>query len=147
MMDADRARLLARVLHGDDRPQHGEPLLDHIERVAATVPDWARPVAWLHEVLERTDVTEEELLAEGLSGEELRALRLLCREDSVSDAAYLGHIELIERASGTAGDLARAVKRADLEDRARHPLVRPSGWSPPYGQALKMLHRGMPAVA
>ena len=31
------------------------------------------------------------------------------------------------------------VKIADLEDRCRHPRVRPDGWSPPYSRALRML--------
>jgi hypothetical protein len=117
----------------------GAGLLDHIERVAALVPDWARPVAWLHEVLEQGAVPEQELLTRGLSDEELRALRLLSHPDFCSDLAYLGHVELIARAGGAAGLLARAVKRADLEDRRRHPRARSNGWSPPYGTALQML--------
>src|SRR3954463_2249007 len=109
-MDADHARAIATTAHRG-------ALLDHVRRVAASVPAWARTVAWLHEVLERTDIPEEVLLREGLSFEELRALRLLSREESYSDLASLGHIELIARAGGTAGRLARAVKGADLEDR------------------------------
>src|SRR4051812_30808204 len=87
----------------------------------------------------------EELLGDGLSDEELRALRLLCREGSTSDTAYLGHIELIARAGGPAGRLACAVKRADLEDRQRHPLVHRNGWSPPYASALDTLEQPEPA--
>jgi hypothetical protein len=139
-MDVDRARAIATAAH-----RRTEPLLSHVQRVASSAPEWARAVAWLHEVLERTDMTEEGLLREGLSDEELRALRLLCREDSYSDLAYLGHIELIARAHGSAGELARAVKRADLEDRQRHPLIRPNGWSPPYGSALNTLYREAPS--
>jgi hypothetical protein len=57
----------------------GEPLIDHVRRVAVATPEFARPVAWLHEVLEWTSVSEEELLAEGVSDDELRAraLRLI----------------------------------------------------------------------
>src|SRR5436190_13470473 len=136
-MEADAARAIATAAQEADRRREGESLLRHIERVAALVPDWARSVAWLHEVLEQSAVPEQDLLICGLSDEELRALRLLSREDSGSDLAYLGHIKLIARAGGAAGHLARAV----LEDRRRHPLVRPSGWSPPYGTALQMLNR------
>jgi hypothetical protein len=143
-MDAKRARAIARSVHRDQSEPGGEPLLAHIERVVASVPDRARTVAWLHEVLEWTDVSEELLLAEGLSEQELRALRLLSRDDSESDVVYLSHIELIARADGTAGCLARTVKLADLEDRRRRPRVRPDGWSPPYASALKMLGRMAP---
>ena len=81
-------------------------------------PPVAEPVAWLHEVFERTAVREQDLLASGLTDEELRALRLLTRPiESRSEATYLAHIDLIARSSGPGGDLARAVKRADLEDR------------------------------
>jgi|GraSoiStandDraft_5_1057265.scaffolds.fasta_scaffold23115_1 hypothetical protein len=140
-MDVDHATAIARKAHRTARPLQDALLLSHVERVAASVPEWARPIAWLHEVLERSDMSEEELLREGLSSEELRAMRLLSRQESTSDAAYLGHIELIVRAGGTAGRLARAIKRADLEDRRGHPLVRRNGWSPPYARALHALER------
>jgi hypothetical protein len=99
-------------------------------------------VAWLHEVLEDSSVSEEELLAGGLglTDEELRALRLLTRaSDSRSDNEYLAHIALIARASGSAGEIARTVKRADLADRQRHPNRRADGWHPPYQAALALL--------
>jgi hypothetical protein len=143
-MEVGRAKAIATAAHRGTRTLNSELLLSHVERVASAVPDWARPVAWLHEVLERTDMSEEALLRQGVTSDELRALRLLSRGDSSSDRAYLGHIELIARAGGTAGRLARAVKRADLEDRKRHPLVRSNGWSPPYGAALASLHRLVP---
>jgi hypothetical protein len=97
-------------------------------------------VAWLHEVLEWTAVTEQELLIAGLTSDELRALRLLNRTtDSHSDHRYLARLELIAHATGDSGRLARIVKTADLEDRSLHPHVRRDGWSPPYAQALKLL--------
>ena len=138
-MDVDAARAIARAAHRSDRPPVDDALLGHIERVAAAVPDWARTVAWLHEILEQGAMPEQDLLDQGLSDDELRALRLLSRADSCSDVAYLGHISLIARAGGASGRLARAVKRADLEDRRRHPRARPNGWSPPYGTALQIL--------
>ena len=99
-------------------------------------------VAWLHESLEHTSISEEALLAEGLSIDELRALRLLTRHlDSQSDTIYLAHIELIARARGAGADTARTVKRADLTDRMLHPLTRPGGWSPPYQLGLEILDR------
>ena len=103
-------------------------------------PADARSVAWLHEVLEFTAVSEEKLLQEGLTSDELRALRLLNRTaDTRSDRVYLAHLELIARAAGRSGDLARMVKIADLEDRCLHPRVRPDGWSPPYELGLQLL--------
>ena len=97
-------------------------------------------MAWLHEVMEWTAVTERELLMAGLSSDELRALKLLNRQtDSRSDRVYLAHLDLIAHATGRSGRLAREVKTADLRDRCLHPHVRRGGWSPPYARALQLL--------
>ena len=99
-------------------------------------------MAWLHEALELTSVSERELIMDGLTDDELRALRLLSRiADSRSEVAYFGHLERIARAGGTSGWLARQVKRADLTDRCRHPHVRRDGWSPPYERALAWMEQ------
>jgi hypothetical protein len=139
-MDPDRAMAIARRLHAGHRDEGGSPVLRHIARVARAAPVEARAVAWLHEALESGLVTEHELLAEGLGDDELRALRLLARmTDTRSERVYLAHVELIARAAGQSGDIARMVKLADLEDRCRHPRVRPDGWSPPYAHAIARL--------
>ena len=139
-MDPDRAMAIARRLHAGHREEDGAPVLGHIGRVARATPAEARTVAWLHEALESALVTEQQLLAEGLGDDELRALRLLARmTDTRSERVYLAHVELIARAAGEGGELARLVKIADLEDRCRHPRVRRDGWSPPYARALGRL--------
>jgi len=131
-----------------DREEDGTPLLLHVARVARSTPPDARPVAWLHELLEWTSIDERALLAEGLSPDQLRALRLLKRRtDSRSTTAYLGHQRLIAVAAGDSGRLARTVRFADLEDRLRHPHVRLDGWSPPYALALRLLRSGFAQVA
>ena len=142
-MEIDRARLIAERLHADDQEADGTPLLDHIRRVVLLVPEEARAVACLHEALEWTGVTEQELLMEGLDLEELRALRLLhCTRGARSDPVYLAHLRLIACAAGRAGRMARVVKIADLQDRCLHPRVRADGWAPSYrlGLALLMGH-------
>ena len=95
-------------------------------------------MAWLHEALEHTSISEEALLDDGLSVDELRALRLLtrCGDSRSDDALYLAHIALIAGARGAGASLARTVKRADLADRVVHPAIRADGWSPPYELAL-----------
>jgi hypothetical protein len=139
-MSPERAQALAQRLHRGQRDPGGAPLIDHVQRVAAAVPRDARVVAWLHELLEHTSISEQALLAEGLSREGLRALRLLTRHGaSRSDTIYLAHVEMIGRASGPGADIARSVKRADLVDRALNPPRRPDGWSPPYDLGLRIL--------
>ena len=135
-----RARRIAEhALRGSLEPT-GTPVIFHVRRVAKASPVFARSVAWLHDVFEDSSVSEEELLASGLTDEELRALRLLTRDrGSRSVKHYLSHIALIARSSGSAGEMARAVKRLDLADRQRHPNRRADGWHPPYQVALALL--------
>jgi hypothetical protein len=143
-MDPDRARAIAERWHRADREDDETPLLLHVRRVAWSTPADARALAWLHELLELTSIDERKLLAEGLTSDELCALRLLKRTtDSRSTTAYLGHLRLIAVAAGDSGLLARTIKFADLEDRRQHPHVRLDGWSPPYTRALQILRRGV----
>jgi hypothetical protein len=147
-MDTERARAIAERKHAGDLEENGAPVLDHIRRVAWSTPAEARVVAWLHELFEWSEVSEQELLADGLTSDELRAIRLLHRQgDSRSDAVYLAHLSLIIEAAGHSGHLARTVKIADLQDRLLHPRVRRDGWSPPYGLALQLLAQTNGAVA
>ena len=147
-MDTERARAIAEREHAEDREENGVPVLDHLRRVASATPAQARVVAWLHELFEWSEISEQELLAEGLTSDELRAIRLLHRPgDSRSDMVYLAHLRLIIEAAGYSGYLARAVKVADLQDRLLHPRVRPDGWSPPYGRALQLLAQANGATA
>lgn len=141
-MDADRARALAERLHHGQRDAGGARLIDHVRRVAATVAPEACVVGWLHEALEHTSISEETLLLQGLSTDELRAIRLVTHDNIArSNTSYLAHIEMLARASGTGARLARSVKCADLADRVRNPATRPDGWSPPYERALALLER------
>jgi len=139
-MNTERARAIAEREHAGEREENGAPLLAHIRRVAWSTPAEARAVAWMHELFEWSEVSEQELLADGLTDDELRAIRLLHRAgDSRSDWVYLAHMSLIMQAAGHSGHLARSVKVADLQDRVLHPRVRGYGWSPPYGRALQLL--------
>lgn len=139
-MTAAAARAIAQRAHAGQLDPGREPLLDHVRRVVLASPRRARSVAWLHEVLEYTGISEEQLLVQGLSDEELRALRLLVRAPGDrSVRGYLEHVRRIARSAGLAGELARDVKRADLEDRIVHRARRLDGWSPPYEQGLAIL--------
>jgi hypothetical protein len=139
-VNLERGELFAVRAHGGQVQPTGEPLIDHIRRVAAATPEFARPVAWLHEVLEWTSVSEEDLLAEGISDDELRALRLLTRTLARgSESGYLAHVTMIARAGGPAGGLARTVKVSDLNDRLRHPGAATGGSRPPYERALRLI--------
>ena len=131
-MDASVARKIARAGHGAQRDRFGKPVIDHVERVAAAVTADARTTALLHDVLERTDVSVDDLRREGLTSTELEALQLLTRRP---DEPFELHVLEIEHARGPQGRLARCVKLADLEDH----LAR--GWAPAGAPAYAWARR------
>ncbi len=97
-------------------------------------------MAWLHEVLECSNVSKLEMRAAGATEDELAAVELLTRAPGNDADGYRAHIARIARARGRAGELARAVKHADLRDRLRHQADAPAAAvRPPYLQALNLL--------
>lgn len=107
------ARAIAKTVHKGQTTRTGSPVFEHLRRVAAAVPSDARTTAWLHDVLERTDLTIADLRSQGVSPVELSALVLLTRPTGDD---YRSYLERIADAPGPAGALARIVKLADLED-------------------------------
>jgi hypothetical protein len=112
-MDEAIARVIARHSHDGQLTRHGSPLTDHVERVAAAVPDAARTVAFLHDVLEKTETRLDDLCRRGLTPVERAALELVTRRDGET---FERHTLRIGDAEGRAGAIARSVKLADLED-------------------------------
>ncbi len=115
------AKLISRLAHKGQYDKSGAPYYLHPKAVAENVEDpKAKVVAYLHDVLEDTDVTVEELLP--VFGEEITgALLLMTHEDGVP---YLDYVEKLSHNS-----LARAVKLADLShnmdlSRIAHPSQR-----------------------
>jgi hypothetical protein len=129
-MDPMIARSIAHVAHTGRRDRFGDPLIEHVERVAATVADDVRAIAYLHDVLEHSDATVEELEAEGLTALELATLRLLTRDAGES---YAAHTLRVAHARGPEGELARVVKLADLADHLARATL--PDRAPPYAWA------------
>jgi hypothetical protein len=129
------AHRIASQNHVGQRNRFGDPVIDHVERVAAAVPADARATALLHDLVELCPtVGRRRLRARGLSRIELEALELLTH-----DAAepYEVYVRRIADAPGPAGRLARTVKLADLEDHLAHPAI-PAD-APPYAWAREQL--------
>jgi hypothetical protein len=131
-MDPATARGIAHYSHSGQRTRFGNPLTEHVERVASAVPQHARAVAYLHDVLESSPTAIAELVEHGLTPLELAALTLLTREPSDSYELY---VLRIAHAEGAAGSLARAVKLADLDDHLDEARAVPGG--PPYAWARR----------
>ena len=77
------------------------------------LPPEARTTALLHEILDLSPSSRRKLLDAGLSRVELAALRLLTHSPGEPDEVY---VRRIADAPGHAGQLARTVKLADLND-------------------------------
>ena len=144
-MDRNVARRIAYAGHLPDRDRHGQPMIDHVTRVAASVPPEAEPTAWLHDLLEKSGIRMVDLAPRGLTAEEGEALDLLTRRRGECHEA---HTLRIAHARGPAARLARTVKLADLDDHLAQPWA---PGDPPYGwarrhveNAVARLDRGVP---
>src|SRR3954468_11717378 len=128
------ARSIAVRIHTGQSDRFGQPVVGHLARVAAAVSPDAQATAWLHDAIERTTITAEELRAAGLTLPELEALVLLSRTPSECYELYVLRIAF---AHGEAGRLARIVKLADLDNHiARGPAP---AQAPPYRWARRRI--------
>ena len=109
MADLEMAIRIAVEAHRGQRDRSGAPYVLHPLRVMLRVQTEAeRMVAMLHDVVEDTALTLEELREHGFPAEVVAAVDHLTRRDGE------GYGEYVERAA--ANPVARRVKIADLED-------------------------------
>jgi hypothetical protein len=128
------AHTIASQNHVGQRNRFGDPVIDHVERVAAVVPPDARVTALLHDLYELCPTTRRRLRGKDLTRTELEALELLTHAEG---EPYEVYVRRIVDAPGPAGRLARTVKLADLEDHLAHPSI-PAD-APPYAWARAQL--------
>lgn len=111
---------IAARVHAGVTDKQGRPYILHPLRVMMDVEgETAQIVAVLHDVVEDTDTTFDDLKAEGFSDEALEALNLVTHQSGVSYADYV--IACEKNATAT------QVKLADLRDNTRlnRMLLRP----------------------
>ena len=106
----DHARQVAMDAHEGQQDKIGNPYFQHCERVAGKVmSESEKVVAYLHDIPEKAPGwTIDRLREEGFSASVIAAVDALTRRSGENDESF------IRRAASNA--LARAVKRADLED-------------------------------
>ena len=104
------AERIARAAHAGQTDKAGMPYAEHPARVAARVADDpdAAAAAWLHDVLEDTSMTAEDLAAHGIPERVVTAVRALTHRDDQTPEKYYAAV--------AADALARRVKHADLAD-------------------------------
>ena len=106
-----RAITIAEQQHAGQVDKAGRPYIEHPKRVMAAVSnDAERIVAILHDVIEDSDVTLDQLAAEGFPAYILDALDSVTRKEGETYEAF------VARAATNA--IGRRVKYADLQDNA-----------------------------
>jgi (p)ppGpp synthase/HD superfamily hydrolase len=134
MATIEKALQIAARAHEGQVDKHGQPYILHPLRVMAAVEgEEARIVAILHDVIEDTPVTDEDLRREGFGEAILEALdRLTHRKDEP-------YADYVIRCKGH--EIARRVKLADLEDNSRlsRTILRPDRIEPDIERVRKYL--------
>lgn len=101
------AKQVAVKAHQGQLDKGGQPYITHPEFVANQVTgDETKAVAWLHDVVEDTPVTFDDLRAAGLSETVVAGVDAITKRGNEDYEAYLERV--------AANPLAKAVKLADL---------------------------------
>ena len=79
-MEPAIAHTIASRNHVGQRTRFGDPVIEHVERVASAVPSDARAVALLHDLFELCPTGRRVLRGTGLTRTELGALELLTHD-------------------------------------------------------------------
>ncbi|GAA4373322.1 hypothetical protein [Agromyces bauzanensis] len=106
------ARGIAFIAHRGQLDRNGAPYVDHPGRIAERFDPATEPIeaasAWLHDVLEDTPITAQELFEAGVLPEIIDVVQLLTRTPDVASDEYYARIRV--------NPIARRVKLADIDD-------------------------------
>ena len=105
----DIALAIAKKAHAGQVDKAGVDYIQHPLYVASQVKtEQEKAVALLHDVIEDSDVTADDLLASGLSNEVVTAVQILTKKKK--GQSYQEYLEKVK-----SNNLARVVKLADLK--------------------------------
>jgi (p)ppGpp synthase/HD superfamily hydrolase len=109
-----KAATLAALLHHGQVDKGGQPILHHVHRVAWSLDFYgARTLAYLHDVVEDTHCTLDDLRSLGFSKDIVDAVSALTRREG---EVYGRYIERVATYDGPLASFVRDVKLADLAD-------------------------------
>ena len=137
MADLDKALQIASKAHHGQKDRYGQPFILHPLRVMMRCElENEKIVALLHDVVERSDRSFDDLRGYGFAEAIVAAVERLTKLEGEP------YLEYISRARGDS--LARAVKRADLQDHmdaisAREPEADSADRLARYRQAMQAL--------
>ncbi len=132
MPTIDKALQVAARAHEGQKDKNGQPYILHPLRVMSAVDgETTKVVAVLHDVVEDSSISIDDLRREGFGEEILAAVTCLTHHKDEPYADY------VVRCKGNA--VARQVKLADLEDNSRpsRALLRPDRIEPDMARLRK----------
>lgn len=104
---SEKAYKIAKKAHLGQVDKAGEDYIKHPEKVASFVKtDEEKAVAYLHDIIEDTELTLEDLSEYGFSKEVIEAVNIITKKRGEDYQSYLNSVKN--------NKLARAVKLADL---------------------------------
>lgn len=125
-----RAMEIATFAHKEQKRTDGSPYINHPIRVADAVEARLKPIAWLHDVVEDTEITLLDLKTMGFPSYIIEAVDLLTHRKGEPNLSYWGKIK--------ANPDALAVKLADINDNVNDT---PTEYAKnKYGQALSFFN-------
>ena len=128
----EKAIEIAVRAHAGQKGKDGSPYILHPLRVMTRVgTDEERIAAVLHDVVEDSDVTLDDLRQAGFSEKVLTTVKLLTHEEGVSYEDYVNRLK--------SDPMARRIKLADLEDNS--DIRRLSGIEEKDLERLRKYHR------
>lgn len=126
-----RAVRIATNAHRGQFGKDGRPYIEHCERVAMRVEPALRPIAYLHDVVEKADGwTLDRLRLDGFPEAMIEAVDALTQRNGEDEESFIGR--------AAANPLAAPVKRADLEDNLQQALAN-GGDAERYRHGLALL--------
>lgn len=145
----DDARALARIAHDGQVDKLGVPYVEHVEAVAAALVDFDVAVqiaGMLHDVVEDSDLTIEDLRTRGVSERSLAAIQLVSR-NLHPEMSY--QEDIADICSSRDATLVKISDNAhnSRPDRVQALLERTgNGPNPRYAAARSLLYAAVPIM-
>jgi len=109
MEQIKRAEEIAREAHKGQIRWGGSPYIEHPTRVALSFNDLdCKIVGWLHDVIEDTDITAQDLVNKGISVRLVNSIKNLTKKEGENYYVFIMRI--------ATDKIATKVKIADIED-------------------------------
>jgi len=86
------AKSIAIKAHKGQKRKDGKDYITHVEAVANKVCDIQKSIAWLHDVIEDTNLTKEDLISKGINESTAECVQALTRVKGTTYFDYINQI-------------------------------------------------------